>query len=467
MARIIRLLSTSIALWAWAAAPGPASAAAPQRAVSTTLDNGIRVVVIPDRRMPVVTHMVFVAAGSAEDPPGRTGVAHYLEHLMFKGTARFPAGTYDRVVARSGGTNNAYTSADKTYYYEQILSRHLPEIMDINADRLAGPSVKASAAASELKVVLEERKAYDNDPDSVLAEKADRVLYAGTPYAHPVLGEQGELARLTADDAMAFHTTRYGPQALTVIVAGDADPEAVFEMARSTYGRLPARVAPPDETASTSAPQATCPSGRVVERNSRVPRARVSVTYLTPGSGQLGRHTQAALTLLGDVLQSEIASPLWQRLVDDQRVAIDLGAGHYARRRAGEFQVTAEAASDVGAERLERALVAAMERLRREGLDPDAIAFAKRRWQATQALGADDQLAVATHYGEELTSGRSLADIEGEPEAIAAVTPADIRGVLTAFVNGRCLLVSVLAPDGSGAGGEPVRPATRNPMGVR
>ncbi len=168
----------------------PASlASAGGRAVSFTLANGLQLVVIPDHRLPVVTHMVFYRAGSADDPPGQSGIAHFLEHLMFKGTARFPTGEFDRIVMRAGGTDNAFTSTDKTYYYEQALADALPRLMDLGADRMSGLSFAPVEAINELKVVSEERRAYLNDPSSVLSESVSRQLYAQSPYGHPVLGE--------------------------------------------------------------------------------------------------------------------------------------------------------------------------------------------------------------------------------------------------------------------------------------
>ena len=436
---------------------GPAYAAG--KATSFTLSNGLQIVVIPDHRLPIVTHMVYVRAGSADDPPGKSGLAHYLEHLMFKGTANYPTGQYDLIVTHAGGTNNAFTSTDKTYYYEQILKEGLPQIMALDADRLAGLAFAPSEAESELKVVEEERRAYDNDPESVLAQNIGRRLYDATPYAHPVLGEPAELARLTMSDAMAFHRAHYGASMTTVVVSGDVEPDDVRKMANDTYGRLPAGepVARPALDMRTAA----CVSGHVGVRSGRVARTRISLHYLTPGSLHMAAPDAAAVELLADILQSEVTSPLWADLVTQQRLANDIKVSHDLRMAAGEFTVTVEAAETVAPERLERAAREAMISSRRNGIDAESLAIAKRRWLASTVLASDDQLAVATDYGEQIAAGRSVEEVEGEGVAVAGVTVADINAILKTTLSNRCYLTGVLmpAPDAAATGVQPKQSA--------
>ncbi len=449
MRQTLRSLSTALALLFCAGNLPQGAAQAGSRATSFTLANGLQLVVIPDHRLPVVTHMVFYRAGSADDPPGQSGLAHYLEHLMFKGTVRYPTGTYDLMVTRAGGTNNAYTSTDKTYYYEQFLAEALPRIMDLNADRMAGLAFAPSEAASELKVVDDERRSYDNDPDSVLALKVGRALYAGGPYAHPVIGETNELSHLTLDAALAFHRSHYGPATAIVVVAGDVEPAAVFALAQTTYGHLPGGAASVSNLADV--PLSACADGRIVEHSSRLTRTQISQYYLTPGSAHLGLRTAAALELLANILQSEVTSPLWDDLVTQRHLASDLGVGHDLRIGAGEFSINVETAEGIAPERLERALDAAMRGVRRDGIDAEALAIAKRRWLSDHVLSSDDQLGEATRYGEQLAAGRTVAEIESEPDVIAAVTLPDINGVLAKFVSNHCYLTTVLAPEAGSA----------------
>ena len=424
-----------------------APAAAAPRAVGFTLANGLQLVVIPDHRLPIVTHVVYYRAGSADDPPGRSGLAHFLEHLMFKGTKRYPTGQYDLIVNRFGGANNAYTSTDKTYYYEQILKQGLPTIMDLDADRMAGLDFAPAEAEHELGVVLEERRSYDNDPDSVLAQQVSQGLYGGGVYAHPVLGTWDQTKSLTLPAALDFHHRFYGPGLAVVIVAGDVEPDAVRGLAEATYGRVPASLPLPPRVWATAAPM--CSEARVEETHPRVTRDRVSLYFLTPGTAAMGVRTAAALQLLAEILQSETASPIWLDLVAQRRVADTLGASHDLRLAAGEFEISVEAARTVTASRLEQALRQSMLQLMRSGIGAAALTEAKRRWLASYVLASDDQLAAATHYGEMLSIGRSLADIEGEPAIIEAVTLPEINAVLKDFLIPRCELTAVLkrAPD--------------------
>ncbi len=456
---IITLLISTFQLWALDAHAGG-------KAVSFTLPNGLQLLVLPDHGVPVVTHMVFYRAGSADDPPGRTGVAHYLEHLMFKGTARYPTGQFDRIVMRAGGANNAYTSTDKTYYYEQALAEALPRLMDLGADRMAGLSFDPKEAVSELKVVIEERRAYQNDPDSVLAESVNRSLYSNAPYAHPVLGEPADMQALTLADATAFQQAHYSPSNAIVVVAGDAAPEAVLRLAEATYGKLPA--SPPAGPRTVDTPLSRCVDDAIEHRSSRLSRAEVSLYYLTPGGSRMGARSAAALELLADILQSEVTSPLWGALVTQERLANDLAVAHDLHIASGEFSITLEAAEGVSADRLERALQRAMLRLRGDGLEADALAIAKKRWLADHVLSSDDQLAVATHYGEQLSSGRSLADIESQPDLIASVTLPELNDILAATISNRCYLTAVLTPAaGALDAGAASKPAARPTGGVR
>lgn len=456
---VITLLISTFVLPAW-------NAVAAGRATSFTLPNGLQLVVIPDHALPVVTHMVFFKAGSADDPAGHSGVAHYLEHLMFKGTNRYPTGQFDQIVMRAGGTNNAYTSVDKTYYYEQVLAEALPRIMDLDADRMAGLSFDPKEAASELKVVGDEWRAYQDDPDSVLAESVNRSLYAKHPYARPVLGEPSEMRALTMADALAFHHDHYAPANAIVVVAGDVEPDAVLALARETYGKLAAGT--PAGPRAVDTPMTGCADDTIEQRSSRRSRAEVTLYYRTPGASRMGPRTAAAFELLADILQSEVTSPLWDAMVTQERLANDLSVTHDLHIASGEFAITLEAAEGVAPDRLERSLRRAMIRLRGDGIAAEALAIAKRRWQANVVLSSDDQLAVATHYGEQLTSGRSLADIEGQPDLIASVTLPEINDILASALSNHCYLTAVLAPTGGSLdGGSVVRATARTSDGVR
>ena len=426
--------------------------AAGQTSTSFTLANGLQVVVLPDHRLPIVTHVVYYRAGSADDPPGQSGIAHFLEHLMFKGTKRYPTGQYDVIVTRAGGTNNAFTSTDKTYYYEQLLKDGLAKIMDLDADRMAGLDFAPAEAEHELKVVLEERRSYDNDPESVLAGNVGRALYGKAPYAHPVLGDWAETDALTQAAALAFHDRFYAPANAVLVVAGDVAPDLVRSIAQATYGRLPAGTQPPRSWANATP---TCIEGRVEERHERVARDKLSFYFLTPGASGMDVHTATALRMLADILADQGTSPLWLDLAARKGIASSIAVDHELRMAAGEFSITAEAEAGVSARQLEGALHNALVKLRRAGIGLEALAEAKRHWLAGRLLGADDQLGTATRYGEQLAIGRSIAEIENEPKAIANVSLADVNAVLRNFLSNRCYVTALLEGTGLPPGGTP------------
>lgn len=425
-------------------------ALAAEPATTFTLANGLQVVVLPDHRLPVVTHAVYYRAGSADDPPGQTGIAHYLEHLMFKGTKRFPNGQYDLIVTRAGGTNNAYTSNDKTYYYEQVLKDGLASVMELDADRMVGLDVAGSEAEHELKVVLEERLSYLGDPESVLANNAGRALYGRGVYAHPVLGEPAETSALTLAAALAFHARFYAPDQAIVVVAGDAEPGTVRALAEATYGKLPASPVPP--TRDWTSMPVQCPDGLVEERHERVARDKAIAYFVTPGAASLGVQTAAALSLLADILQDQAASPIWRSLLDQDAPVSDLSAGYELKLAAGEFSITLTAGQGAQASQIRAALMQALTRLRQRGIDAPVLEAAKRRQLAERLLRADDQLGEATRYGEQLAIGRSLAEIEAEPTTITSVTLADVNAVLRDFLPNRCFTIALLERDTASAG---------------
>ena len=439
-------------------AAAPACAAEP--AATFTLPNGLQVVVLPDHRLPIITHAVYYRAGSADDPPGQTGIAHFLEHLMFRGTRRFPNGQYDLIVTRAGGTNNAFTSNDKTYYYEQVMTEGLAKVMELDADRMAGLDVAASEAAHELDVVLEERRAYLDDPESVLADKAGHALYGQGVYAHPVLGEASETPSLTLEAALAFHHRQYSPANAIVVIAGDAEPQTVRALAEATYGKLPAAPAPPPRPWAVL--PAACPDGIVEERHERVARDKASLYFVTPGAAVLGVQTAAALSLLADILQDQTASPLWRSLQDQGAPASDLSAGYELKLAAGEFSIALTANEDGQALQLRPALLDALAMLRRTGIGAAMLEAAKRRQLTEHLLRADDQLGEATRHGELLAIGRSLTEIEAEPKTIASVTLADVNAVLRDFLPNRCFATALLERSSTA---EParLRPAPQQP----
>jgi zinc protease len=223
------------------ATPLAAQTAGP-KVSSYTLNNGLELVVIPDRRAPVVTHMVWYKVGAADESPGKSGLAHFLEHLMFKGTAKNPAGRFSQVVATIGGQENAFTSNDYTGYYQRVPSDKLKEVMGFEADRMTGLVLTDEVVLPERDVILEEQnQRVANNPRARLGEQMDAALYLNHPYGKPIIGWRHEMEKLTRTDAIAFYQRFYGPNNAIVVITGDVAPDQVREMAEDTYGKVAKR----------------------------------------------------------------------------------------------------------------------------------------------------------------------------------------------------------------------------------
>ena len=240
------LLIAMVGMMSYGLAVHAPAHAAPADAVSSfDLDNGLKVVVIEDHRTPVVTHMVWYKVGAADEPPTKSGIAHFLEHLMFKGTESHPAGEFSGVVADIGGQENAFTSSDYTAYFQKIAKEHLGLMMEYEADRMTGLVLSPDDVASEKQVVLEERSSRtDNNPSAQLGEELDAALYLTHPYGRPVIGWKHEIEALTREDALAFYERYYTPNNAVLVVAGDVTPDEVRALAEETYGKVARRADP-------------------------------------------------------------------------------------------------------------------------------------------------------------------------------------------------------------------------------
>ncbi len=392
-----------------------------------TLDNGMDIVVIEDHRAPIVTHMVWYRVGAADEPAGKSGIAHFLEHLMFKGTAAVPDGTFAQVIEANGGNDNAFTSQDYTGYFQHIAADRLPLMMEMEADRMRGLILDDDAMLTERDVVLEERALrVESDPGSLFNEQRDAAQFLNHPYGTPVIGWKHEVAALTLQDALDFYVLYYAPNNAILVVAGDVDPDAVFALANTYYGPI----APSEGIALRKRPQE--PPQRVARRmeyhDERVANPYVIRSYLAPNR-QSGDQTQgAALSLLADLLGGGgIASLLGRRLQLDEDIALATGAfynglsydpdsfGMYVVPRPGVSLAEAEARMD-----------ATLDYLLENGVDPERLARSKRQILASQIYAMDDQMGLARRYGAALTSGLTVADVAAWPDVLQAVTPQDI-----------------------------------------
>src|SRR5690242_10182063 len=288
-----------------------------------TLANGLEMVVVPDHRTPVVTHMAWYRVGSADETPGKSGLAHFLEHLMFKGTAQNPEGRFSQTVAALGGQENAFTTADYTGYFQRIAKEHLEKMMTLEADRMTGLVLSETNVVPELKVVLEEyNMRVANSPDARLGEQIAAALYLNSPYGRPVIGWRQEIEKLTREDALAFYRRFYSPNNAVVVIAGDVTAEEVKALAEKTYDKVPRVV----EIAPRARPQEPPPVAprTVMLADPRVAQPSLQRAYLVP-SYATSANDAAALEVLAHVMGSGQTSRLYRSLVVDRRIATNAG----------------------------------------------------------------------------------------------------------------------------------------------
>ncbi len=405
-------------------------AAADTAIVQQRLGNGMDVVVIPDHRAPVVTHMVWYRNGSADDPLGKSGIAHFLEHLMFKGTQKNPAGKFSELVSDLGGQENAFTSNDFTAYFQRIPKEHLAVCMEYEADRMKNLVLTDEVVSPERNVVLEERRMRtDSDPSEILDEAMGAAVYSTHPYGKPVIGWEHEIESLDRGDAFNYYERFYTPENAILIVAGDVDPQTTIALADRIYGVVP----PFGEAPQRRRPREPKPTThrQVTLADEKVEQPRFQRMHLVPSYRTAKAGEAEALEVLAYLLGGGQTSVLFKSLVMGDRVAVAAGA-HYMGTSLDEtrFYVYAVPAPGVTLEALDAAVDKILKRLAAVGVDEADIVRAKTRLVAEAIYARDSQMQLANWYGASLTTGLSLADIQAWPDRIEAVTAADVAAVM-------------------------------------
>jgi zinc protease len=390
------------------------------------LDNGMSVVVIPDHRAPVVTHMVWYRNGSADDPPGKSGIAHFLEHLMFKGTAKHPKGAFSEAVAEIGGQENAFTGNDYTAYFQRVAKEHLGVMMEFEADRMTGLVLTDEIVAPERDVVLEERRMHcDADPGAQLNEAVQAALFTHHPYGAPIIGWSHEIEGLNREDALAYYERFYTPENAILIVAGDVDAAEVRRLAEINYGKIKPRGEPPRR----QRPQEPAPVARrlVTLNDEKVEQPSWQRCYIAPSFRTAQPGEAEALEVLAHLIGGGQTSLLYRSLVLDQAIAVVAGA-HYMGTALDEtrFFLYAMPTPGVTMETLDKAIDAIVAKFLADGVDPAALERAKTRLIADAIYAQDSQAMLARWYGSSLATGLSMDDIRQWPARIEAVDPAAI-----------------------------------------
>jgi zinc protease len=411
------------------------------------LDNGLDVVVIPDHRAPVVTHMVWYRNGSADDPPGKSGIAHFLEHLMFKGTEKHPQGEFSKIIAELGGQENAFTGNDYTAYFQRVAKQHLRVMMEFEADRMTGLTLTDEIVAPERDVVLEERRMHcDADPGSQLGEAMQAALFTHHPYGTPIIGWAHEIEGLNRGDALSYSQRFYTPTNATLIVAGDVEAEEVRALAEETYGKIKTTGEAPQRLRPKEPP----PLARrtVTVNDEKVEQPIWQRCYLTPSYRTAAPGEAEALEILAHVLGGGQTSVLYRILTIEEKIAAAVGAQYIGSALDDtRFFVYALPAPGVTLEALEAAVDRVLAQFLVEGVDEDTLERAKTRLVADAVYAQDSQAMLARWYGASLSTGMSIEDVRQWPARIEAVNAEAVVAAAKQHLDRRKAVTGLLLPE--------------------
>jgi zinc protease len=428
------------------------AATAPARAldidVSTfTLKNGMQVVVIPDHRAPVVTHMVWYKAGAADEPQGKAGIAHLLEHLMFKGTPKYPNGAFSRIVRANGGDENAFTTQDYTAYFQRVMKDRLPLVMELEADRMQNLVLTDENVLPERAVVQEERRERtENEPSGLLAEQLDAALFLAHPYGKPVIGWMTEVAALTRQDALDFYARFYEPDNAILIVAGDVKPNEVKTLAERYYGPLENR-RPPVERQRTVEPPPNA-ERRVIMRDARASSPSWQRQYISPAARHLPQREELALSLLADIVGGGNQSRLYQQLTVEKKIAAYAGAWFSADQLDyGTIGVYAAPNTGISVEEVEKAVDAVLSDVVTKGVTQDELDRSRNSMIASATYLLDSQDQLARIFGVALTTGQSVDDVLNWEKDISQVTLEDVNKAARTAFERRASVTGILLPE--------------------
>lgn len=443
---MIRFVSAFVALLSLAGAPLQAWAGV-FNPTTFTLDNGMEVVVLPNHRAPVALHMVWYKVGSADEPKGKSGMAHLLEHLMFKGTTNNPDGAFSRILAQHGGQENAFTTYDYTGYHQTVAANRLEMVMALEADRMSNLTMDPADVVTERDVVLEERnQRIENNPGARLRVEAQQKLYPeGHPYGRPIIGWREELASVTREDVLAFYKQHYAPNNAVLVVAGDVKVEDVKRLAQKYYGAI----APANGLAHPSlVVNGAIAGGETVLKDERVRQPAWSETVLQPSytNGDIKRIV--ALEVLGEALGDGSTSRLYRKLVIEQSLADGAGT-HYdsSSRGDGSFLFHATPRPGVELDTLAAAVHAEAKRLLDEGFEAGELDRIKKRMISGAVFARDEMKTGAYTIGAALASGHPLTTVEDWPDYIAAVSEQDVLDALAAVLGEPRRITTKLLPD--------------------
>ncbi|ODU99491.1 MULTISPECIES: pitrilysin family protein [unclassified Thiobacillus] len=426
-----------------------------------TLDNGLRVIVQEDHRAPVMVSQVWYRAGSMDEFNGTTGVAHVLEHMMFRGTKTVPPGEFSKRIAAAGGRENAFTNRDHTAYFQQMQKDRLELAMQLESDRMANLVIRDDLFAKEMQVVMEERRLRtDDQPQSVVYERLMATAYQESPYRRPVIGWMDDLQHMTAQDARDWYARWYVPNNATLVVAGDVKSDDVIAMAKRYFGVIPARALPvrkpQDEPAQIGEKRV------VVKVPAKVPY--LLMTWHAPVLRDWEKDTAPyALQILAGVLSGNDSARLQKSLVKTQQIAVSTSAGYDAVSRGpGMFMIDATPAPGKTTDELEKAIRGQIEQIQRDGVSEAELARVKAQVIAADVFQRDSLFFQAMQLGEYVTAGLPPEALAHRVEKLRAVSAGEVQAAAKQWLQDDQLSVGILDP-------QALQPQTRRPAvpGVR
>nr|WP_244519138.1 pitrilysin family protein [Paracoccus alcaliphilus] len=433
----------------------------PEGVTHFTLPNGLETVVIQDHRAPVVVQMLWYRIGSADERPGKSGIAHYLEHLMFKGTDKLQPGEFSRTVTANGGMDNAFTSYDYTAYFQRIASDRLPLIMGMEADRMENLRIGEDDWQAERQVVLEERaQRVDSNPAALFAEERNAVQFYNHPYGRPVIGWRAEMEGLTREDAIAWYDEHYSPHEAVLILAGDVTPEQARELAEEHYGPIPAkgeatpRIRPQEPQKRTSR--------RMEMTDPRVAQPSMIRSWIVPERNAGDQKPAAALTVLAELLGGSMQTSVLGRELALPGKALWVNAGYDGLSvDPTSFRVSLIPADGMDPAEAEAELDAVLARFAETGPDDADLERIKTRIRAAQIYARDSAHGRAYDYGQGLSIGLTIEDVNDWPDILAAVTADEVTDAARALLADNAHVTGWLFPASdapSGNGGQATSP---------
>lgn len=423
MNKLFSMMLTAL-ITLWLAGPAAAEVFSP---TVFKLDNGLQVVVIEKHRSPVVTQMLWYKVGASDEPTGKTGMAHLLEHLMFKGTQKFPDGEFSAMLARHGGNENAFTALDYTGYHQTVSRDRLEMVMELEADRMRNLVLRSGDINTEREVILEERRQrIGNNPSGELRLQIDQALFPGDhAYGRPVIGWEADIVSITKQDLEAFYQQHYSPANAVLVVAGDVTPGEVKALAEKYYAPIKNGAAPIH--AALPFPKKGKPSS-VVLNDARVRQPSWNLSILAPSMSSDDKREIAALEVLNEVMGGGTTSRLYRALVVEQGIAVAAGARYASGARGpGRFLFYASPKPGVSLDALQSATAQEVEKFIEQGFVTGELARVKKRMLASAVYVRDELKSGAWALGGALAAGHSVMDVEGWPERIRTVTGEDIK----------------------------------------